>query len=178
MTTPNDVSGETDVAPRDASSLANAAPTLFGDAQLAAIGSFEDAARLLSDNNVAAEFASDYGTGFKVVDKATLIDKPFLILEWRFNAGDFGSDFVSVAAVTKSNDKVIFNDGSTGVRKQLETVTAQRLAKGHAHPQAGLLCENGLTKTSYYFNSKTGETSSAPQTGDGWGPASTYYIAD
>ena len=182
MTTPQEMNDETDttamspVSGMSALSIRNE-PSLFDDATLASITSWKEAGALLDRMEVAPESASDYGTGFKVVDKATLVGVPFLILEWRFSQGDFGP-FVSVSAVTKHDDKVIFNDGSSGVRQQLQTVTDQRRERGHAHPQAGLVCEEGLTKTSYFANAKTGETSNTPQTGDGWGPASTYYIAD
>jgi hypothetical protein len=152
--------------------------TLFNDDMLAGLSGYKDAAAMLDASGVAAESVADYGTGFRVVDKATLIGVPFLILEWRFNEGDYARGFVSVAAITKHDDKVIFNDGSTGVRDQLATVTKQRIKKGHAHPTAGLICENGLSRTTYYANSKTGETSSRPQDGADWGPASTFYLAD
>lgn len=176
MTTQN-VPAETDKSGNGV--LVHNEATLIDDAALASIGSFRDAAALLDRMGVEAESASDYGTGFKVVDKATLVGQPFLIIEWRFNDGDFGGrQFVSVAAVTKDDRKVIFNDGGTGVCKQLATVTQQRRDRGHRNPQAGLLVESGLTATSYWFNEDTGETSSQAQSGKGWGPATTYYLAD
>lgn len=153
--------------------------TLFDDDVLAGITSYKDAAAALDKAGVTAESASDYGTGFKVVDKATLVGVPFLAIEWRFNEGDYGDEgFVSVQAITKNDDKVIFNDGSTGVCAQLRLVTRQRRDKKHPAPQAGLICAEGLTKTTYYFNEDTGETSSKARDGKAWKPASTYYIAD
>jgi len=148
----------------------------FTDETLAAIQSFEDAMRLARDNGIPSESMADYGTGFKVVDKESLVGTDFLILEWRFNEGDYEGDFVSVTAVTKHNEKVIFNDGSTGVCAQLNMVTAQRKEKKHPTPQAFLGVPGGLTVSQYWRNTETGEISRKPQ-GKGWEPAKTYYLA-
>ena len=153
--------------------------TTFNDEALAGISTFVDAAELMKAAGIPVESITDYGTGFKLVtDNATLVGVGLLILQWKFNEGKFGeAGFVSVEAVTKHNEKVIFNDGSTGIRDQLRTVTAQRQAKDHSHPQAGLVVEGGLTASEYFFNDKSGEISRVPMTGDDWKPAKTYYLA-
>lgn len=150
---------------------------LFSDDALADITSYNDAAALLDSANIPPETMAAYGTGFAVVDKSKLIGVGLLILQWRFNDGDYEGDFVSVEAVTATNEKVIFNDGSTGIRAQLHNVTARRQTVGHPHPQAGLIVPGGLTKTTYYYNSVTGETSGKAREGKDWTPASTFYLA-
>jgi len=152
-------------------------PTLFGDEALTGITSWNDAAVLLDSAGIPAESMADYGTGFSVVDKARLIGVDLMILQWRFNEGDYEKGFVSVEAVTRNGEKVIFNDGSTGIRDQLHTVTAQRLAAGHPHPQAGLTVLGGLTCSNYYYNEDTAERSTKAREGKGWIPASSYYLA-
>jgi len=151
--------------------------TLFDDEALTNIVGWNDAAILLDSVGVPAESMADYGTGFAVVDKSRLIGVDLLLLQWRFNEGDYEKGFVSVEAVTRTNEKVIFNDGSTGIRDQLQTVTAQRLAAGHPHPQAGLTVPGGLTKSAYFYNEDTGERSTKAREGKGWIPASSYYLA-
>lgn len=148
------------------------------DADLTSITDYASAALLLDTLGIPAEDAADYGTGFSVIDKSKLLGVPLLILQWRFNEGDYDGDFVSVEAVTKHGDKVVFNDGSSGIRAQLQTVTVQRIAKGHPAPQAGLRVVGGLTKTDYFFNADTKESRNKVPAGEkGWAPASTYYLA-
>jgi len=143
----------------------------LSDESLAEVQSFADAFTVLERAGVVPENFSDYGTGFAVLDskdKARLIGVPFAILEWRFNRGDMGW-FVSAAIVTKNDEKLILNDGSTGICQQLMTVTKQRHERGSKEPQKGLLVENGLTESRYeYPDEKTGEMR----------PAVTYYLAN
>jgi hypothetical protein len=149
-------------------------PIVLNDQQLAEIDSYAAALALLKSSGVAVETMADYGTGFKVVEKATLIGIDMLILSWRFNDGSYDGGFVSVEAITKHDEKVIFNDGSSGIRDQLAMVTAQKLDQGHKHPQAGLLVVGGLTKSSYFRN-KAGDISKVG--GPGFEPAETFYLA-
>ncbi len=144
--------------------------SLFDDDDLGSITSFEDAARTLADAGVAAESFDSYGNGFKVVAKDTLEGIDMILIEWRFNPGSFRDedgnlrDFVSVMAVTKHNEKVIFNDGGAGVCRQLLDVTNKRLDRGHKHPQAGLVVAGGLVASHYERDN-----------GD---PATTWYLAE
>ena len=117
----------------------------ISDETLGGINSYADAIAVLAEVGISVENASDYGNGFVVVDKKELINRPFLIIEWRFNQSDkYGGDFVSVEAVTESGDKIVFNDGSTGVRDQLKAIEARRAAAGIPQPAMGLMCGNGL----------------------------------
>lgn len=143
---------------------------VLDDDSLRNIRTLDDAFAALQENNVAAESFSEYGTGFDVLDnddKGRLVKQPFVILEWKFNKGDFG-EYVAALIVTKSNERFVLIDGSTGINKQLADVTMQRLRRGDAKPQQGLLCEKGLRVSEYeYVDSKTGESR----------PAKTYYLA-
>jgi len=139
--------------------------SVFDDAALAAIGSFDDA--WAAANAFGMDTFDEYGTGFSIVDdKRRLIGVPFVALEWRFNPGKFGT-FVSVAIVTETGDKLILNDGSSGIREQLEMVTQQRINKGHPHPQAALAVKGGLRVSDYDYDDGAGHMI----------PASTFYLA-
>lgn len=72
--------------------------------------------------------------GSDVRNKKELVGVPFLVGNVKFNKGNFGP-FVSVKAVDTSNAEFVFNDGSTGVYRQIV---------GKLH-KAGLLDE-GITK--------------------------------
>lgn len=146
------------------------APAVFRDADLAAIDSFADAVKALESFNVAVEKTSDYGTGFAIVkDKNVLIGVDFLILDWRFtDSSKYEGDFVSATLVTKDGRKLILNDGSTGIRDQLKLVTAERIKKGHPHPQSGIMVQNGLTRSDYDYTDEKGKTTKA----------STFYLSE
>lgn len=140
------------------------------DQTLAEIRSFDDALRQAEATGELENY-SDYGTGFVVLptaEKNRLVGVPFVILEWRFTNGDNGL-FVSCAIVTKNGEKLIVNDGSTGIRDQLVKITEQRKAKGRTEPQKSLIVERGLTESRYeYPDPKTGEMR----------PAVTYYLSN
>jgi hypothetical protein len=142
---------------------------VISDDALTGIKSYEDAWAAAEAAGGAVEDWSDYGTGFVVVaNKDELVDKPFVIAEWRFNDGKFADQFVSMAVVTKDNRKLIVNDGGTGIRDQLMRVTAKRLERGAPEGTArvGLVCERGLRKSTYPFTDDQGKE----QTG------TTYYL--
>lgn len=139
----------------------------LGDDVLANINGFDSALAALENAGIGYESISDYGTGFSVTDKEKLVGVPFIALEWRFNTGDFGS-FVSAAIVTKTGQKLILNDGSTGIREQFQMVSAKRSADGHKSPQAGLMVPNGLSVSNYNYTDEKGEVR----------PARTYYLSE
>ena len=146
------------------SDLNESMPALFDDDALGNITSFDDAMNALA---VAPEDVNEYGNGFDIVeDKRTLIGVPFVVLQWRFSEGDYGV-FVSAAIVTEDGRKLILNDGSTGIREFLETVTRKRVASGHQYPRAGLTARKGLRVSDYEFIGDDGKAK----------PASTFYFA-
>ena len=145
------------------------APRLFDDETLSGIKSFADAWDMAQSLG-GTQSISDFGTGFVVVEsKDQLIGVPLMILEWRFNPGEFGM-FASATAVTEDGRKVIINDGSTGIRAQLEMVTAQRKTAGVAEDrlQTFLACPKGVRASRYEFaDANDGKVKSA----------TTYYLA-
>ena len=150
----------------DLSHLNNAPSALTEDAMME-VTSFEDALAILNASGVVAESISDFGAGFTVVDKARLLNVPFVILEWRFNSSELNdAGFVSLSVVTKNGDKWIINDGSTGILQQLIRVTRVRRQRKHATPQNGLAVPAGLSVSNYKFTDAEGKER----------PASTFYL--
>lgn len=143
-------------------------PAVMNDDALTSIGTLDDALRMLTESGVATESIADYGNGFTVCnDKNVLVGQAFVIVQWRFNDGDYGEAFVSANIVTEDGRKLVLNDGGTGIRAQLQQVTTKRLSDNAANPQAGLLCKRGLTKSEYNYESAPGK----------WTPAVTFYLA-
>ena len=123
-------------------------------------------------------------TGFQLAkDKSYLVNVPFVILEWHFRDSDQqDGKYVSVEVVTHTGDKIVFNDGSTGVYRQLSEITEARLAADRPDAQSGLICPNGLRVSDYFRDDATGEIRpSVPDGGKrgkgGWVKGSTYYLA-
>ena len=145
----------------------NNAPSALSEDAMMEVSSFEDALAILNASGVVAESISDFGAGFTVVDKARLLNVPFVILEWRFNASELNdAGFVSLSVVTKNNDKWVINDGSTGILQQLIRITRVRRQRKHATPQNGLAVPAGLSVSNYKFTDAEGKER----------PASTYYL--
>lgn len=134
------------------------------------IGSFDDVADLFASVGAEVESTEDYGNGFELVQgengKAALVGVPLVILGWTFAAGDYGT-FVTMYILTKDGRKLIVNDGSTGIRQQLETITAQRTERGAKQPQMALKCLKGFSKADYTYVDSDGKRS----------PATTYRLA-
>jgi hypothetical protein len=145
--------------------------SMFTDEELADLQTFDDVLRAAQERETILDSANDYGTGFRVLDnkdKAKLIDEPMIIVEWRFNSGNFG-EFVSCLVMTKAGEKVVLNDGSTGIRDQLSVIVSQRLARGshtQANAQAFLVVPDGLRVSRYEYTAADGSTA----------PAETFYL--
>lgn len=155
---------------QDMSDIRNA-PSVFKDVDLASITDFNSVLDLFNSREIVPESMSDYGTGFSIAkEKGQLVGVPFMIIEWRFNDSDIseGASFVSAAIVTKNGDKLILNDGGTGIHDQLRLVTKVRNDNGHATPQAGLLVREGLTRSDYTFTDAKGKASKA----------TTFYLSE
>ncbi|UGC97975.1 hypothetical protein [Rhodococcus phage P19] len=138
----------------------------FSLAELASIQSFEDAAALLATRYETILDSDDLGDGFDLVkDKSTLLDQTMLLISWRIMDADdkmkFGEPWVIVRAVTEDNRKIVFIDGSTGIRDQLVGVTASSGRTG------GVLARDGLRVSVYDYTDDKGVTTEAK----------TYYIA-
>lgn len=155
-------------------------PTGFHDDDLGAIATWQDAVALLAREGVAVDTVSDYGHGFTLVkEKDLLIGKPMLLLEWSFNVSKehlvrntdgtvSGREFVSVYAVLQTGQKIIINDGGTGIYAQLRKVSDTRVANKHSHPFQGLAVAEGLTVSEYPYEDEKGNVSTAR----------TYYLSE
>jgi hypothetical protein len=101
------------------------------------------------------------GSPYTVVDKETLVDKPFVITDVRHYDGEYGPT-IAIMAITEDNDLVVINDGSTGIYQQVVGLVAEHGRK------AGIKVKGGLRVSKYeYEDPKTGKAT----------PAKTYYLA-
>lgn len=156
-----------------------------GDAAMRSVTSYEEAVALAEAvHGSVIDIAQELGTGFALLeDKGKLEDVEFVLLQWRFNAGDFGG-FVSAGLVTINGDKYIINDGSTGIMSQLMELTQETKRFG------GVKVPNGLRKSQYttcpQFDGGCGKPMSRDEVacsntkceyeGDKRGEGETYYL--
>lgn len=151
--------------------------SLFSNDELAAVETWDDIINLVADK-VDVDFADKVlGDGFSVIpteDKEELVGVPMLLIDWRFISGDMG-DFVSIRAAARMENansehalrKIIINDGSTGIMRQLRDFTSKT---GKA---AGMVVKRGLRISDYEVDQID------PKTGQPTGrkiPARTYYL--
>ena len=123
----------------------------FDPNDLRAIASFDDAQRLLADARIELRDAStEIGDGFTLLeDKDTLINVPFIALQWSFVQGDFVNDdgekteFIVMRLVTGDGRKVVLTDGGTGIAEQIRSYEARTGNTG------GLIVQRGLRKSEY-----------------------------
>jgi hypothetical protein len=104
------------------------------------------------------------GSEWELIEKEKLVDVPFIIARIRFNDGDFG-DFTSVCCFLQDGKKVVFNDGSTGIKKQLQTAISKN------GRETGIFCE-GLKASHYKYTDNNPESKTYGKEL----PATTYYI--
>lgn len=115
------------------------------------------------------ELVGIIGDGFVLIeDKDKLLGRPMLILEWANYQGDHGP-FVTVRAMTNDGERIIFNDGSTGIRSQLDKIAKHRgVTPDWKERVSGGIAINGLRVSEYdYTDPNTGKVSKAR----------TYYLA-
>lgn len=118
-----------------------------------------DAAIAALGGDVVAVF-SESGEWDVVADKGTLVKVPFVGLRWRFTEGDMGS-FVSLEIVTEDGRRLVVNDGSTGIYRQLRTLTDE------TGRMQGITCRKGLRRSDYTYADEKGLER----------PATTFYLA-
>lgn len=137
------------------------AEPLFSQDQLAGIKSFDDMMQVLADAGIQATEISEYGDGFVVENnKASLVNVPFGILDYKFSAkGNFG-EFVIARVVCKDGRKLIVTDGSSGMYAQSKTFRKD-VPDGYTDwIPAGIMCPKGVTVSEYEVvvpDDKTGE---------------------
>lgn len=138
--------------------------------ELGAIESYADAEAAFNSDFVSFSVGGDYD----LVDKSTLVGVPFIVLRWRFTVPAEGKprystennpdgEFVSVECITDKDQKVVFNDGSSGVYAQLKAVSS-------TGRQQGGKCNQGLRVSEYEYESvdKRGKVVMLP--------ARTFYL--
>ena len=142
--------------------MATRQPRAFTDDSLREIQTFDQAMSLVAEyTGGVIESIDDYGNGFEVLptaDKPRLKGVPFMILEWRFAEGKEG-EMVTAMIVTEQGEKLILNDGSTGVKDQLKRITAKRIADRGMNPvaaQTNLHCPRGVRVSTYPRKDETG----------------------
>lgn len=115
-------------------------------------------------------------------NKDELVNKPFMILRWRFNETDKYGDggmFVSMEIAYQTVDANgnaalaygVLNDGSTGIRDQMVRLTERRKEQRKGDPYAVRSAKNGLRRSDYHtdvVNKATGEVETIE--------ATTYYV--
>lgn len=98
-----------------------------------------------------------------IKDKDKLLDVPFIIAGAQFYEGSKGPrGFVSVRAFKEDGTKIVFVDGGTGIRDQIESF----ITKNGPTALIGKMCRNGLRKSDYFYVD-----------GDPTTAATTYYLA-
>lgn len=103
----------------------------------------------------------EWTSEWTLTDKKDLIGKEFIIANFDINTGGYG-EFVSVRVLDKENNRMVFNDGSTGVKDQLKHLLNQ------TGRRSGVVCPRGLRVSNYtYVDPKDNAEK----------PAETYYIA-
>lgn len=158
------------------------APVVYGrlsDEQLTGILDEASLAAVFKEANVSGVSVSDYGNGFKVLptsEKGRLCGVPFWIVEGQINMGDDGP-FASLAIFTKPGEKLVINDGSTGVMADFERIVNLRHKEGTANPNMGIFVEGGLSRSDYYV-AKDGKIYKQKPEGIETTSATTFYLAN
>lgn len=139
--------------------------------QLRNISSANDVLALYQElGQEATDLSEALGSGFEVLptkEKARLVGVPFIIVEWHFSEGDRG-EFVSLTIVTKHNEKLILNDGSSGILAQVHDLESRGIA-------APVVVKKGLRASVYYFDPANPEEKSRDAV-EGWDRAETFYL--
>lgn len=129
------------------------------------VHSFEDAVALTrSVVGEVQDAAEVIGSGFIVLptdQKSRLVGVKFVILSVDFSPGDNGP-FASMMVVTENGERLIVNDGSTGIYAQLEEWSV-RLPAGQV---LGGLVVRGLRRSDYMYTDDKGIDKAA----------TTYYL--
>jgi hypothetical protein len=125
-----------------------------GGKKLAEIG-FGD---MLKSLEAAGEVMSsaELGNGWGVLgskEKGRLVGVPLLVIGYKFNDGDNG-EFVSAQVITNT-ERLIVNDGSTGIFQQLKDLIEDGELRA-------VYCKHGLRRSDYtYTDPKTKEEKEA-----------------
>ncbi len=138
--------------------------TAFSEEALRSVESLADVMALVEKQfGSVADADQDMGDGFKLVkDLIRFQDVPCVLMEWTFRDGDFGT-YVSIRFAAQTDTglfKGIYNDGSTGICKQLQDYTARTNRTG------GLIIRSGFRVSEYDYTDDKGNSR----------PAKTWYL--
>lgn len=151
----------------------------FSREQLNGISDFASAVAAVQDaygDVVVASEEASLGDTFTRVDKADLVGVKMLLLDWFLSPGDYAEEMMVIRAVTGDGERIVFADGSTGLRNELIEYEEKTGRNG------GVLLEKGLRVSSYFVDENTGEVLSKKQhqeavmAGRKPRPATTYYL--
>jgi hypothetical protein len=117
--------------------------------------SFSDLVAELGEDSVDVVLGGQDQYGPILEDKGRLVGVPLLIVKWNFHPGK-GGDFVSLWILTQTGERYIVNDGSTGIKEQLQTYTAE------TGRNAMLRADRGFSRSDYVHPEH--------------GPSTTFYI--
>lgn len=123
---------------------------------------------LESEYGGVADVAEHIGDGFAMVDdKGQLVGREMVLIHWKFNESSYKDasgvavPFVFVRAMTRDGQRVMFVDGSSGVRDELLEFSSRTGQFGALH------LHRGLRRSDYeYTDPITGAIS----------PATTFYL--
>lgn len=166
-------------APKEEPTTAVATGDGYSTEDLRAVTSIEDALQLAArEHGGVVEASGEVGDGFTLLDKdekMRLVGVPLLFLEWQFNPGDYGGNFVSARVFQFGEQggiagRFIINDGSTGIYETLREYTERTGRTG------GLLVKRGLRASTYNLDENN---EPLPKNADPAlikGKATTYYL--
>jgi hypothetical protein len=172
------------IAGDDGKSDAESAPEDYGKAELDrmfgdALGddvpdmTFQGALMEGTATGTLANPAALLGGNAKVVnddEKAQLVGVPFIILSYRFNEEGVGGRFVTLDLITARNERIYLNDGSTGIRKQIEKLE-------EAGMEENIVIRRGLRVSTYRYDPDTKKVVKPKDEGyDRSREAHTYYL--
>ena len=144
------------------------------DAELNNLATVEDAIKALGVSDLEA-LTWDDSPWTVLEDKAKLIGKKFLAVQWKFHESKeyVGSEYVSVYVITQDSlngeTHFVINDGSTGIARQLRELTDNRVDAEHKTPYGGALVKGGLKLSEYDRTDEKGTVI---------GKGRTYYLSN
>jgi hypothetical protein len=96
----------------------------------------------------------ELGDGYERTDnKDRFCDTPLVLVDWTvFMSSEFNQPASSIRIMTFAGEKFRISDGSTGIHKQLEELTAVRVRQGRPTPRQGLILKGGLRKSEYWIS--------------------------
>jgi len=108
------------------------------------------------------------GDGYEILrDKSRLVNMPFLIIDWKEILGDTGP-YTTIRLITSDARRYRLSDGSSGIHKQLSTMTSQHGLSG------GVSVKGGLRKSTFWLDRDDRVVDADDP--DATRMASTYYL--